>query len=59
MCSWMSGVFCLWNGSLSVYRVTASLAYVRVKVVCATDTNAVQHRLGVIDSWAKGPLAPS
>lgn len=55
----MSGVFCLWNGSLSVYRVTVSLAYVRVKVVCATDTNAVQHRLGVIDSWAKGPLASS
>lgn len=42
-----------------VYRATASQAYVRVKVACATDTNALQHRLDVIDSWAKGPLAPS
>lgn len=42
-----------------VYRATASQAYVRVKVACATDTNALQHRLDVIDSWAKGPPAPS
>lgn len=42
-----------------VYRATASQAYVRVKVACATDTNAVQHGLDVIDSWAKGPLASS
>lgn len=25
----------------------------------ATDTNAAEHRLDVIDSRAKGPLAPS
>lgn len=56
----MSGVFCLWNGSLSVrYHVTASQAYVCAKVVSATETHVLQHRVDVIDSWAKGPLAPS
>lgn len=56
--AWMSGLFCLWDGSVRVYRVTAIQAYVCATVVCATDTNAVEHRLDVIDSWAEGPLAP-
>lgn len=56
--AWMSGLFCLWDGSVRVYRVTASQAYVCATVVCATDTNAVEHRLEVIDSRAEGPLAP-
>lgn len=54
----MSGLFCLWNGSVRVYRVTASQAYVCATVECATDTNAVKHRVDVIDSWAEGLLAP-
>lgn len=56
----MSGVPPLWNGSLSeYYHVTASQAYVFAKVVSATETHLLQHRLGVIDNQAKGPLAPS
>lgn len=56
----MSGVSLLWNGSLSEYNhVTASQAYVCAKAVSATETHLLQHRLGVIDSHAKGPLAPS
>lgn len=54
----MSELFCLWDGSVHIYRATASQAYVCATVVCATDTNAVEHRLDVIDSWAVGPLAP-
>lgn len=41
------------------YHVTASQAYVCAKVTSATETCVLQHRLDVIDSWAKGPLAPS
>lgn len=54
----MSELFCLWDGSVHVYSATASQAYICATVVCATDTNAVEHRLDVIDSWAAGPLAP-
>lgn len=56
--AWMSGLFCLWDGPVRVHRVTAGQAYVCATLACATDTNAAKHRVNVIDSWAKGPLAP-
>lgn len=56
--AWMSGLLCLWDGPVCAHRMTAGQAYVCATDVCATDTNAMKHRVNVIDSWAERPLAP-
>lgn len=52
----------LWNGSVSVaYHVTASQPCLCQRSISSRDsfTPAMHHTPHVIDSWAKGPLAPS